>query len=455
MRMCADHSIVSKYVAVLKYQKLTWAEIRCHVSNINSTLCRIIDDIDPAQPCYQVDYPYGAFIERDGYLQLPGERQQLYALHDSVVSSELRNDLGYTAGRTPLAMVLHNSVERFIDTNHHLLPWRIYQEGDFFSVEGATDDNVSTQQKTIFNITAGARNVFMLANIGDKSYHAKLCKSLDIHHANPKKLQDHWALFCKLLHSRVIHTDWHVSVLFFPKNWVMQIKSDPAWQALHNYIYRQAWQRTAYFRHKIFYDFIISQAQANRNLKPNPYLTDTAKHLLAIASRGTPGFAPAKNEKMIPTKALQQIYLEYYKLKQYTPTIMQTEYLQMKQKNSVYYSLQMPTTLEFSPKSRKVSSTVSYLLELKYVMDTVIDEILSGNLAVEKNKIEAVARSVAFDYFHTSPDSYGEISSNKLLAVVDANLLALSKNHPNNNKVPVSGSFLRGCVRLSFRDLLT
>ncbi|NEU34928.1 hypothetical protein GN156_30175, partial [bacterium LRH843] len=89
---------------------------------------------------------------------------------------------------------------------------------------------------------------------------------------------------------------------------------------------------------------IFSVIQNSRNLKPNPYLLDTAKHLFAIALGEVPGYAPQLDDEQLPLRVLQQAYVESYGMKKYVPTILAPVNFSLETKSfpAVYYSLSYP-----------------------------------------------------------------------------------------------------------------
>ena len=130
-------------------------------------------------------------------------------------------------------------------------------------------------------------------------------------------------------------------LLYFSEKWVRHIQCDPAWLNLKIYLHELAWAHFEYRRNYIYCDILFSRIQKKRNLKPNPYLIDTASHLYTTALGAAPGYAPACDDESLPVEILQQAYVESYGMKKYYPTIMQPTYFNFDQENilSVYYSL--------------------------------------------------------------------------------------------------------------------
>ena len=127
----------------------------------------------------------------------------------------------------------------------------------------------------IFDITAGARSLFMIPNISDLALHKNLKRDFNIRQSPPKKLLNQWEIFKSIAQHPEINCNWHTEILFFSDKWLKKIKEDKEWQSLFLILLQDVWNSCTYERNAVFYDFSISFAQANRNLKPNPYLRDT------------------------------------------------------------------------------------------------------------------------------------------------------------------------------------
>src|SRR5690606_14338188 len=103
---------------------------------------------------------------------------------------------------------------------------------------------------------------------------------------------------------------------------------------------------------------------------------------------------------------------ESYGLRKYHPTIMQPSHFNLEvDKHPTYYSLQNPSTLIFSPKSRKISSTLFELRELEHIMRIFIDELSKDNELCTDTIINVIAKTVEFTYFHNKSDRHKIIKS--------------------------------------------
>lgn len=216
----------------------------------------------------------------------------------------------------------------------------------------------------------------------------------------------------------------------------------------------RAWRKSAYERNLMFYNLAFSRAKANRNLKPNPYLADTVKHLIMIAAGTVTGFGAAVEDSDAPISLLQKVYMESYGLKEYFPTLFVPKHFSLQEtKDTAYYSLSWPTTLEFSPKSRKESSILQDLAELRHIILTFIDEVKNNKLKIEDTIIGNIANSINFEFYHSKPDKHGEIKLSNEMIKEDVRLMK-SSNNIDQRHFADSGTFVRGCVRINNASMI-
>ena len=239
-----------------------------------------------------------------------------------------------------------------------------------------------------------------------------------------------------------------IKLSFFSKDWFKH-KKDKNWSEFYRFLLNDVWQSSAFRRNQFIFDFAFSLAQENKNLKPNPYLADIVKHLIAIGSGAIPAVAPAINDSTAPVTGLQKIFLEDYGLKKYGPTIMHLHHFAESEKRSVYYSLQMPTTTIFSPKSNRAASAMSDLREIKHIMEILLAEILKGNLEIDKTPLFKLAQDVKYDFYHAENDEMNEILPANHLIYRDASFIKTVTDGRHDYSFPEFAPFVRGCISIS------
>ena len=145
----------------------------------------------------------------------------------------------------------------------------------------------------------------MLPNIGCLTNHINLQRDFHIQSPPPKLLYEHWHIFKEIINYK--NCDWRSCLLFFSEKWVNHLHQDKSWINLKMYLHELAWNHFEHRRNNIYYDIAFSRIQKKRNLKPNPYLIDTASHLFTTALGAAPGYAPACDDSSLPLESIRQV----------------------------------------------------------------------------------------------------------------------------------------------------
>ena len=430
-------------------EKLYWQDVRREVALLQPEMAKIIDEIDPGKdfPLYKAHYPYGAEIVTEGVSHYPLRTGELVTLEDDRLPADMRKDLSYSGTRICSGLILQNSMEIMTSSEKQIIPWQLYEAGAIFALWGYLDADPSYHTARLFNITAGSRFIFSIFPVNNDSGHRNLQRAFRFKIPAPKKLLDQWHVFKTIANQST--SNWRTTMLYFSKGWLDKIRSnDKAWGLLHRFFLEYAWKLTSYWRNQYLYDFAFSCVKINRNLKPNPYLADTAKHLLAMSVGAMPGFGVATDDRAAPINILQNAYTEHYQLKNYAPLFMHAVHFSLTKQQPVYYSLQCPTTAEFSPKSRELVSTLHNLRELKHITNIFINEINSDKSKISNTAVGRTISQIAIDYFHNQLDRDGDILLADHLPAGDPVLSDILSRH-KLQKFAKDGAFFRGCVRIS------
>jgi len=434
--------------------KVYWSDIRDRVLNIEPVFAKHVDNLSPDKsfPLYLAYYPYGA-IESDTQSSLfPKSDGSFYRLTDKDSPKDIYKHLCYSINSAPLAMLLDKQLELFIDLKSEkiTIPWLVYTPGMFFPYSSilSIKHNRTYAPNGILSSTAGARSVFMLPNIGCANNHSTLQRDLNIKSPLPKSLYDHWHIFKEITKS---DASWRCCVMYFAEKWVTKLHSDSSWMTLKNYLHELAWKHYEYERNRVYYDMTFSMIQNNRNLRPNPYLADTARHLFATAIGAAPGYIPALNDDALPLSQIQSAYTGPYGLKKYLPTVMHPyHFVFEKDILPIYYSLQNPSTHIFSPKSREVTNTLYELRELENIMRVFSEELSKNNAKCSDTILGEIAKNTEFRYYHCKPDRYGVVRMTDELFKLDRRFSTIHKQFKKASAVFSSDApFLRGCVSIS------
>ena len=438
-------------------EELTWQDVRDAVANSCKDLANIIDDISPSKEhtVFKVRYPFGMKISDKTSLYLPT------SLNTSILATDYENDNNIknkiTYNLLPLGIIVKNTIEFFFDIHRKVFSLATFGKGlgiGIWEYYGWS---------TPYSITSGARSLYMLPKISEALSHKQLKKKFDVIQAPPKHLYDHWQVFTQIANSNEVATKWLCEVIFLSAKWAESIKKDPAWLKLAFYVSQKGWQHSGYERKKASLDIVwevFVRSLSNNDLKFDPYVVDTLKHILYISVGAIPASGPSIGEDEVgPLKNIQKIYEDPsgYGLEEYIATIMQPEYFSITKTTPVYYSLQLPTLLESLPRTKKVTSVIDNVRELSELLNCFLSNNtdLWSKLIMGDTLLNDILSNLQVDYFHGDMFAYGDIIKSSLkMPELDSRL----KYSPTGDKKKIfasNSSFLRGCVRIASKKVAT
>jgi hypothetical protein len=443
-----------KILHPLLVEEYTWEKVRKSVLRVNPELAKIIDDlsIDASYTFFQASYPYGSQIVEKGEFCLPTKDNSFLPLRNSKVSSYLKEKLGYNAFSNPVSLVLKNSLDLFIELDDRIVNHSLIPAGSIFGLwrvlDQKNENDLFFTPISIWDMTAGARSVFMLPKIADANGFRQLQKKYNLQIDKPQELRDHWNIFRAITNHPSFENSWTTDLLFFSKKWFEKLE-DPAWQTFKLYLINTAWTGTKFWRNQYIWDLTFSRIQAERGLKPCPYIADMVAHILAITIGAVPGFRPALNDTLAPIKKLQQVFEEEYKLK-YAPIIIEpATFSVFDQKNRpVYYSLNYQTAIKMSKKSSNRSSTVTDIYQIRSLLMKYMQDILNKNLNITDTLLYEMIKIVEYDFFHHDSSEYKEIFSSTAIFDEDSSFKEACA-HCKVQEMPKNPPFFNGCVKIS------
>jgi hypothetical protein len=438
--------------------KTCWENVRHRVSMVAPQFAKIVDSLSPGKsfPLFLAYYPYGDLKGDTISPFLPKTGGGNYRLNDKNIPKEVIDHLGYGSTSSPLGMLLEKKLEYYIDLKDIgiTIPWQVLSPGAFFPL-GRLLQNQSSRvyaPNGLLSAISGARSVFMLPKIGCLTNHILLQRDYNVQSSPPKSLYEHWNIFKQIVTSNA-DNQWRSCLIYFSKKWGDKIDNDKAWQPLRNFLLTQGWKNHEYERNHLYYNIAYSLIQNKRNLKPNPYLVDTARHLFTVALGAVPGYAPLCDNDLLPLEDIQKAFVESYKQEKYIPTIMGPSHFYLEESHHpVYYSLQYPSTLSFSPKSRKISSTIFEIRELKHIVDIFTEELSKENSLLADTIIHDIAKEAQFSFFHNNTDRHQLIQPSKKIIEHDNRFRSnFSYKAAMNSTFASDAPFLRGCVSIGLK----
>lgn len=425
---------------------VTWEDVREKITDNCQELGKIIDDISPKKeyPLFYVRYPFGARIIEKALFHLPDESGFSIPISDIKIPQKIREQLNYSS--LPLGIIIKNNVELFNEIDGKVFCGGFYgKDLDIGVLEyfGWT---------TPYSITSGARSLYMLPKVSETISHKRLKNEFGISVPPPKRLFDHCHIFKQIANSSNFSKKWYCELIILSNKWVDKIKNDPAWHKLNTYLWKKGWEHCKYARKKSILDIILKEFVQNlnmNNLKFDHYVIDTLRHLLMVGVGALPGSAPSVNrEEAGPIKEIQMIYEDIYNL-QNIPTIMQPKYFCPSENSPVYYSLQNPTLLEVIPKSKKATSIIETVRDLKDLIDCFSEKMPCSMIEQFTQPFCKTINKLQFDFFHSDTFAYGPYIRPSIEMPKDDLALIYDPTKKPIRKFADNSPFLKGCIRIS------
>ena len=429
---------------------VTWSQVRDSVMVVAPELAQLIDDIDPHQdyPLARARYRYGDKIEYNGKFYVTFDHQSL-PIDDERIPVSIRKAIGYSS-TVPLGLLLQRSIESYVDLGDRTLLHHLLKPGELFSLLDLFRSGAGCSLGRYWRMNSGSQAIFMLPKVSDVSFHKRLRRDYGLLSGVPESLFDQGALFGELASSPSFESDWFSEVLYFSEPWIKAIQSGQ-WSELAFYMLKCAWRHSQFWRDLPIYEPFISKALMRYHQKLNPYIVDTAKHIMAISAGGSTGHQVAIDDTVAPIRGIQQAYIDSYSLKTYAPIVMQPAYLNDCSGSSVYYSLQYPMLTETTQTMRKVSTKLEDLRELRQLFDLFTTEIASFDNILAQTPLKQFIDKVTFEFYHSDRDRFGEITPYTQLVEQDT-LLAQELARFPGRELSERAQFLRGCVRISSQE---
>lgn len=436
-------------------QKITWEQARSQVADVNPDFCKIIDELNPDDSHWlvKVTYPYGSMVMNRSVLAIPNNIGDIVPITDATIDPKIREGIGYNLNSNPVSIVLKNSFEIYLPLSDRTIPLSgLIEPGTAFGAWRMLNPSHTEQPVFIWDMTAGARSVFMLPKITEGLKHKKLEKAFGITANIPRSLMNHWEVFRQLANSDTINTErWDSEILFFSKAWFNHLK-DKAWNNFYQYFYKSGWAGTEYWRNQPMWNLIFSLVLKEYEAKPNANIMDTAQYLLNMGVGAFTGLGPARNTLSGPWNLIQDAYSEVYEIKNYPPIIIQPQTFNMHDQNSpaVYYSLQFPNATQFKPSTRIKVSIISDLHEIRSLMRRYERDLLDDKYNLGGTSLFDLFKKVQYDYFHNAVELHeGMKYTSEMSADTYLRTTVDGKVH---NSFPASCLFGRGCIKLSHKE---
>lgn len=436
-------------------KKLTWKQVRKDVKKVNPELARIIDFLSPSDDYWLLKavYPYGGKVMQKSLLSLPNGKGDIVPITDETIDPEIREGLKYNLCSNPLSLVLKNSFEIYLPLKDRVLSLAgLLLPGGVFGASRMLDPENIEEPIFHWEMTSGARSIFMLPRITDEIKHTKLQKEFGITASVPRTLMQQFDVFRELANNeRVNQEPWYGEILYFPECWFSSL-GDTEWKDFYDYFYHSGRGITSSWRvQPIYYNLIFSLILSEYESRPNAYIMDIAQYLVNMGVGAVTGLGPALDTSSGPWDLIQSIYQDIYEIKNYPPVIIQPQFFNMRDPKSppVYYSLQFPCATEFKPSTRKKVSIITDLHEIRSLMRRYERDFLADKYNLGGTSLYDLFRKVQYDYFHSASDLHEGMMETTAMASDKG--LRTTVDGRVHEEFPTSCLFGRGCIRLTHK----
>lgn len=431
----------------LNLEEVEWSNISDDVYKINPQLAQKCDYINMHNKCsiFKVKYPYGLPIIKDGEFYLPTLDGRIISIKDKKIPASLRQSLAYA--HLPLVCIINKSSEVFIEEEQRIIPLNFLKAGQLFGLFELMNSltQIPILRQSIWNISAGARSVFMIPSVSNVISNRKICKKFNMHNHVCEEInnQQHWSIF-RNISSKNKKNIWHTTMLVFTNKW-FEYQNNIAYAEFYKYLVKQCWKQLQLLQGFSEHDklwLLFTREINKRNFKPRTYIVDTIKHLISIAQGIGMAFEPSIDDTCLPANLIQQVYMQDYNLKNYIPNIIQPA--KLTKGNKVYYSLSIPTVPNSSLHCNNPPSIIEDQRNIKYLLDILMD-IISN----QKNRLNTGLENIKFEYFHSSKDESYSINSSTVIPEGDSRFCSYNNSYTDNRIFCASSSFFKGCIRIS------
>ncbi len=417
-------------IELLDYQKASSL-----IKSINPELAHNLKELSNINTAkfIKAEYLFGEKIMREDGVYLPTTNGKTIKTTDQSIPTEFQK-LFAEAGAVPVTLVLNKSTEVYQEKPSRVMPTKIFQAGELIGLWELFDSQEVNKEKTIWEVSSGARSLLMIPSISDTYNHSKLSKTYNISSHPPKTLLEHINPFIEIGQT---DTSWKTSVLFFVGGFWKKtfFKKNPP--LVNSYLLKQAWEQSLNCRYLMDYtlcweSFLTAVDKLKLNI--NTYLINTIKHLYLISKEVFPGFAPTIDKTTCPLFTIERAYRDVYSRENFAPIIMSPKFITNEQ--SVYYSMKFPTLLEWV-EIPKYKTGVSIIRQIKELLDLLLETMPNLN--------------TTFHFYHIKPDNDKAINSPCSIPLNDPYFSKALARFPEHT-LAQNSSFFKGCIQIVRRE---
>ena len=436
-------------------QIVSWKDIQARVHKLDPEISALIDALPNSKKFrfVLIRYPFGSMIEKHGEFYIPHGNESI-PFFSKKVPSEVHELTDYTWTNMPVTMILQNSMESYVALPTHIIPLRILYPGNIFSLLSLFDAH---KRGNVFlgaySSCAGSRSLVTLPKISHEQYNQRLAKRFDLSDdvLMPKTLGQQWPLFKQISESSAFEEDWQTEILLFPKALIEQVFNNPAHLNFKHALLNTLWDFTAFSRHQGMYELAWSMFadKLPAAIRNTPFIIETAKNLVKMAMRVTPGYTPCIDNQQAPIHGLIKAFIDVYKIRYYQPVFMQADYYDGE--NPLYYALHKHTFQHAIPQKHNANRTIDEMKHIQEIITLFTEDVMQDRLPfpLRDSIVYETLRDVEFTFYHPqgSDPLCTDINS---IVKEDPRFVYVTESYAEgrNLRFPEPSIFFNGCIRI-------
>ncbi len=397
-------------------REVSWAKIRARVKKVNPTLAKIIDNLDPGTLQLRVEkYNYGAMIAE-------GSTRKIF----------------------PTFLVLDKSCEVFFEYATHLIMYRLLKAGEMGI--GSMTEHAPDWQNSLWKLSAGGQNVLLPLKISDYDKHTKIQKHFGFQAEQPMLLHDQRHTFNMIANSPKIEERWQCEILLFDDAW-FQHKHDPAWEHFYQYLLEEELRHHGRVSHSHIFYLMTGILQEERGLKLTIRQLTEMTQLIMTTLNVAPGFIALTDESIMPVKLIQNVFTEFYNLKNYSPILMGPGYLRDTNDltQAIYFALNHQCFFQFAPRENNSESKASELHTFYRIFYKLLDLIKTKNYLHTDSLIYQKIDSTEFHFYHPGHKEYKGLQPTSNIPLRDR---VFAESKEKGLQFPEKSHFFNGCIQI-------
>lgn len=433
-----------------------WKEIADDLYQLNPNLVEALDQLSGVRhfSCVLASYPFGAKVIEKGQFHLYQEGRE-FAFGSDQVPIDVKNLFDYDWQSMPFGVVFDGAFESHSQYGNAVVPYRLKKPGQSFSLL-----TVFSNPHLIANLwteVAGCRSMLMLPKITQEASLQALenIYGFKINSEDSKEFSKQWDIFKNLNTAKNFPNPWFAKLILFSKEFTAELKKNTT---VRERLLSNLWSFNSFSLNLRSYEFLwsvyLSQREVNKNLSShvlqNPLITETAKHLVKIALRATPGYKPAIDDEAGPISTFMKIFIEDYKIRFRLPSIMILDHYDGV--GPIYYTLAHHIFTHAHPHPKNYNrETVTDLIHIRDVVLGFVDFVLKSGSGhdLSNTLLFNYLSQVEFNFYHPKGKSGIDNDIEKLCAEDPRFSWAPQKLNSLKILESASGSnFFNGCIRI-------